>query len=104
MAKKKPLRDVQSENAELLDNAMNTVLKEGVTAQDPVTGAIVKLTPSAAMFNAIRGRIKDLGVQSPLKQGTAAGNLVETARQKGMSFKGRAIPPVNTQDPDAATA
>jgi hypothetical protein len=94
---------VQSENAELLDKTMNTILREGVTAIDPNTGEIVKLTPSAAMLNAIRGRIKDLGIHNQPVRGSAAGDLIKTAIEKGIKFNGRPIPPIDTDADDAAT-
>lgn len=95
---KKPKVDTHAEMAEELDRELLRVLKEGdtiVTEDGPVT-----VRPSAAKLNQIRARLRDLGVQSPLKSGTAAGNLVDEAR---IRFKGRAIPPVNTEDRDAAT-
>lgn len=98
-----PVNPVVAENAELLDKAMNTILKEGVTAVDPNTGEIVKLSPSAAMLSAIGKRLRDLGVHNNPVAGSPAGDLVKSAMERGIKFNGRPIPPVDTDEDDAAT-
>lgn len=102
----KPIADVQAENAEQLDRVMNDILVNGEVVV--IDGTATRTTPSAAMLNVIRSRVRDLGIQSPPHAGTAAGGLIETARKKGLSFNGRPVtgrvPPVNTIDDDAATA
>lgn len=97
-----PPTTTQAENADLLDREMNRILREGVKALDK-DGNVVSLTPTAAMLNAIRGRIKDLGINALPVQGSPAGDLIQSAIHKGMKFRGRVIPPVDTESADAAT-
>lgn len=104
---------IQARNAELLDRTLHEILKEG---GDPVTdregkvqldakGKVVRSRPSAATLNVIRGRIKDLGISSVPVRGSAAGDLIEEARRRGMKFQGKPITPIGplSEDDDAAT-
>lgn len=108
----------QTKMAELLDKAMLEVLKEGgepiVDNEGKVQldgkGRVVRRRVSAATMNAIRARLKDLGINSVPLQGSAAGRLAQEAAKQGMKFDGKPIDPFTTKVPavdmtadDAAT-
>lgn len=107
----------QTRMADLLDKAMLEVLKEG---GEPILdregkvqldgkGKVIRRRVSAATMNAIRSRLRDCGVNSLPVKGSATGRLAQEAAKQGMKFDGKPIdpfakvPPVNTEDDDAAT-
>lgn len=61
-----------------------------------------KAPPTAALLAVIGNRLRTLGVTSPIRTGTAAGDLVDKAKQRGLKFEGRRIPDVSAED-DRAT-
>jgi hypothetical protein len=73
----------QKEMAEELDTILVSILKDGqvVTVKgDDGVETPVKISPTAAMLNVVRQRLKDLGIQSVPVAGSPAGNLLEAAR------------------------
>lgn len=81
------------------------VLREGqevLTAQ----GEVIKMQPSPAMMNVIRQRIKDLGITAIPRDGTPAGDLIQSAVRAGIKFDGKpvAMPDIDLDTDDAATA
>lgn len=101
----KPIADIQSENAELVDRLLHDILTNG-EEKVLMDGTKVRVKPSAAMLKAAMERGKQLGMQSPIGHGRAADALVEeTARRMAngsLKYHGGAMPPVS-MDPDAAT-
>lgn len=101
----RPIDDIRSDNAEMLDRAMHDILINGEEVVTP-DGQTVRKAPSAAMLNAIAKRTKDLRIQSPAAPGSAAARLLDEAarRGKGIRFDGKDItPPLDTEGEDAAT-
>jgi len=70
---------------------------------NPATGEIIRKRPGAATINAIRARIRDLNVQSPIVPGTAAARLLEEADRRVLmgQVRLRSLPPVS-DEPDGA--
>lgn len=97
----KPIEQVQSENAELIDRILHDVLKNGEekVLQD---GTVIRTKPSAAMLKTAIERAKFLKTQSPLGHGRPADDLVAEAERR-LRFTGGSMPPLSDQD-DAATA
>lgn len=95
----------QREMAEDLDRYLSNLIKAGgKKVQTGVTEegyAIVEtIALSAAELQAIRARLKDLGVSSTSTPGSAAGDLRANAM---LHFKGRPIPALDIESDDAAT-
>lgn len=91
---------IHNEMAEELDSALLKVLREGqvvITDAGPVT-----VTPTAAMLNQVRQRLKDLGVTAIPAEGTPTGNLIKEAR-RGLRYQGKEFPALS-EEPDAAAA
>ena len=91
---------VQEQIAEELDKQLLDILKTGQVVIDE-KGQPVKVSPSAAMIQAINTRLKFLNVQSPITPGSAAGSLAEEADRRGLKYTGK-LPGVS-EDDDAAT-
>mgnify|MGYP000855393475 CR=1 FL=1 len=86
-----------------LDKALLDVLTNGQVVIDPATGNPVKVTPSAAMLNVIRGRLKDCGVTAnPAAGNNPISDLMKRARETGLKLHRGDLPPLSTE-PDAAT-
>lgn len=107
MPKKKTAKDralrkapIRSQMAEELDRTLLDVLKNGQTIAGP-DGKPVTLTPSAAMLNVIRGRLKDCGITSDASNPESTiHQLAEEARQAGLKLG--PMPPVS-EEPDELT-
>lgn len=85
-----------SEMHDLLATSMHQVLREGRTDVDG-DGNVVKLPPTAADWNAIRGFLKDNGIsvaRSPME--TPLNDLVNEIHKQSLKFDGV---PVDTSAP-----
>lgn len=101
----KPIGDVHSDMAEQTDRILYDILVNGEEKAVPTgDGGVekVRVTPSAAMLNVIRNRLKDLGIQSPMGKGRASDALRDEARRR-LRFPGGGMPPISDEE-DAATA
>lgn len=94
------MKPIHGEMADLLDTTMRDILKDGQVVLDQ-DGNPVKVSPSAAVLNAVSKRLRDLGVQTVAGPNTAAGDLIQTAVR---NFKFQPMPPMDTEEDDAATA
>ncbi len=92
-------KPVHTEMADLLDTTLRDVLKNGQVVQDQ-EGNPVTITPTAAMLSVVTKRLKDLGVQTVAGPNTAAGDFIQTAVR---NHKFPTLPPVDTEEDDAAT-
>ena len=90
----------QTETAELFDAYVLKILRQGGIKIVTDEGKVEIIDISAAMLNAIRGRLKDLGATSTAAPGSTASGLLEAAR---LRYKGKEISPISEED-DAATA
>lgn len=100
----KSIGDIHGEMAEQTDRILHDILVNGEEKAVPTDEGVVKVrvTPSAAMLNVIRNRLKDLGIQSPMGNGRAADALRDEARRR-LRFPGGGMPPISDEE-DAATA
>jgi len=95
----------QKQISELADKKLLDWLQNG-KEQLLEDGRSVRRDLTAAEMTCILKRLAQLGVNAMPVKGSAAGNLVEAARANltGFKFKGKPVlPPVNTEDDDAAT-
>lgn len=91
--------DTHTQLAEELDKALLKVLTEGQTIVD-ANGTPMTISPTAAMLNVIRGRLKDLNVSSVIQQNTPTSDLMERVKNDPNIFR---LAPID-DTPDAATA
>lgn len=74
--------EIRAETSLELDRLLLKVLKEGQVVVDETTGQPKTITPSAAMLNMIRGRLKDLNVGGLAIPGTPTSDLLTKAEQR----------------------
>lgn len=98
----KSATQTQVDLSEKLDKILLDTLENGQTALDD-EGKVVKLTPSAALLNVARQRLRDCGVAPDVKApGNDIGKIVDVMRGSGGFPRLGAIPPVDTEGDDAA--
>lgn len=85
------IRTVRAETAEALDRMLHRIVTKGVR-QLTESGEVVVVDPPAAYLRIARDRAKDLGMGTVLKPGTAAGNLLDEAMRRGISYRGKRFP------------
>jgi len=91
--------DTHTQLAEELDKALLKVLTEGQTIVD-ANGTPMTISPTAAMLNVVRGRLKDLNASSIIQQNTPTSDLMERFKNDPNVFRLAQI----DDTPDAATA
>lgn len=91
--------DTHTQLAEELDKALLKVLTEGQTIVD-ANGTPMTISPTAAMLNVVRGRLKDLNASSVIQQNTPTSDLMERFKNDPNVFRLAQI----DDTPDAATA
>lgn len=97
------IHEVRSNIAEEMDRQLLDILVNGEEKAIPTDKGIetVRVTPSAAMLNVIRNRVKDLKIQSPIGSGRAQDELLAEARKR-FKFTGN-MPELDLEGDDAAT-
>lgn len=91
-------QEIKEQLADGLDKVLLDVLHNGQTVLD-ANGTPTVITPTAAMLNVIRGRLKDIASSSVISPGTPQSDLLKEAHQKFASLR---IADVDDA-PDAAT-
>lgn len=99
------LEAIQRSMPDKFDRMLNAILDRGgirVQSTNADGQPIVEIIDiPAAMAGVIRNRIRDLKVGGLMTKDSPQQTLVEKA---AMRFKGRPIPPIDTESDDAATA